>query len=227
MTTSQKNPALYVETVSGKFVDPCNPDPSTIDIADIAWSLSRISRFVGHTITTIPYNVAQHSIYVSDLLEQFLNDPFSFSTVQNVDIPELVRCWKRAEDSGSQKNELLLHALFHDAHEAYIGDMPSPIKKIPALRPVIKQIEHDLDAAIISKLELRPLSTDEEVLVKFGDKLAQSIEGYHFMPSRGRDWDLPKPPITLLQRFPAPLDALTSMRQFMNRFENIAGQGHN
>jgi hypothetical protein len=62
-----------LETVNGNIINPCNPDPNAIDIHDIAWALSRMPRFAGHTITEIPYTVAQHSIYVSEILENLFN----------------------------------------------------------------------------------------------------------------------------------------------------------
>lgn len=52
-------------TFSGKNFDPENPQPSQIDLLDIAVALSRISRFVGHTV--FPYSVAQHSMLVAQL----------------------------------------------------------------------------------------------------------------------------------------------------------------
>jgi hypothetical protein len=57
--------SAIIETVTGKFVDIENPNRDDINLVDIAWALSRISRFAGHTITPIPYTVAQHSVLVA------------------------------------------------------------------------------------------------------------------------------------------------------------------
>ena len=40
-----------IETVSGRYVDPEKPEYSDLLIDDMAWALSRTSRFAGHTIT--------------------------------------------------------------------------------------------------------------------------------------------------------------------------------
>ena len=48
-----------IETMTGKFVDLVNPDPATIDVRDIAWATSRMPRYVGHTISALPYTIGQ------------------------------------------------------------------------------------------------------------------------------------------------------------------------
>lgn len=56
----------WMRTISGKRVDFLNPDPNQIDINDIAHHLAHICRFNG----AVPehYSVAQHSVYVSQLV---------------------------------------------------------------------------------------------------------------------------------------------------------------
>jgi len=60
------------ETVSGKIIDLANPQVEDIDVKDIAWALSRINRYVGHTMSKLPYTVAQHSVEVSRYIEEML-----------------------------------------------------------------------------------------------------------------------------------------------------------
>ena len=90
-------PGPYLQTVSGRFVNPFDPDPEQIDIDDIARALANVCRFGGHTRHF--YSVAQHSVIVSRLVEERGGD---------------------IEDTFA--------ALMHDASEAYLGDMPHPIK---------------------------------------------------------------------------------------------------
>jgi len=52
-------------THSGVTIDIDCPDVELMDIGDIAWGLSRQARFGGHTMTSTPYSVAQHSIVMS------------------------------------------------------------------------------------------------------------------------------------------------------------------
>lgn len=229
-TTAQKKPltvslsddvSLQIETVSGKLVNPTAPTAESIGIKDIAWALSRIPRFAGHTITEIPYNVAQHSVYVSELIDSLFKHGINFAdTVEDFE-SILQAAGTIGHMNGGNYQDLLIKALIHDAHEAYIGDIPSPIKKIPELHETFKLIEMRLDHAILSKLGLDAVTENERRVIKWADKLAQAIEGYQFMPSRGLNWALPKPSLTLLQKFPAPMSPLESYELFLNRYEYL------
>lgn len=62
--------------------------------------------------TIRPYTVLEHSLMVFQLVEQHTSDP-----------------------------SLLLQALLHDATEAYIGDIPAPVKNaVPAIREFEKNV---------------------------------------------------------------------------------------
>ena len=210
--------SMMIETVSGKRVNVTCPDKNDIALDDIAWALSRIPRFAGHTITEIPYNVAQHSVYVASLAEAIFTG--SLPITLPTDVKKAVANIYQTQFNSS----VLIKAQLHDAHEAYTGDIPSPIKKIPELRDTFKLIEMRLDQAIFAKFNLSELSDDERLLIKFCDKLAQSIEGYQFMPSRGKEWNLPEPSLLLLQKFPAPTSPSESYKNFISHYEYLSDQ---
>ncbi len=88
-------PGPYLQTVSGRWVNPLDPDPDQLDIGDIARALANQPRFGGHC--RVFYSVAQHSVIVSELVEQRGGD---------------------AED--------VFAALMHDASEAYLGTCRTP-----------------------------------------------------------------------------------------------------
>jgi 5'-deoxynucleotidase YfbR-like HD superfamily hydrolase len=56
----------HVLTYTGRRVSLAAPDPASIDIRDIACSLSRLNRFCG--ATRLPVNVADHSLNVARFL---------------------------------------------------------------------------------------------------------------------------------------------------------------
>lgn len=56
-----------IQTYLGNYFDFEHPEDSKIDICDIAWSLSHLNRYNGHSM--VPYNVAQHSVHVSRLVK--------------------------------------------------------------------------------------------------------------------------------------------------------------
>ena len=220
LTVSQNDDddiSLQIETVSGLLINPTNPNAECISIHDIAWSLSRQPRFAGHTITQTPYNVAQHSVYVADLVLRILEDKQLYSTFLR-DISDFTDTHLFSIDTDEMKS-LYLKALLHDGHEAYTGDIPSPIKRIPELTETLKLMEMKLDHAIRTKFELEELTECEKILIKYSDKLAQAIEAYQFMPSRGLNWNLPKPSLEMLQEFPAPLSPMESYQKFIKAYE--------
>ncbi len=85
-------------TYTGKWFDILKPDPSLIDLLDIAGALSKLCRFGGHCRKF--YSVAEHSIWAAELMRQRIGTD-----------PVLIR-W----------------ALLHDASEAYVVDIPRPAK---------------------------------------------------------------------------------------------------
>jgi hypothetical protein len=89
----------WIQTFSGRKFDFEDPRAEDVHIADIAHALSLIPRFAGHT--EFPYSVAQHSLFVADIVERCLGRP-----------------------------EFALEALLHDAPEAYYGDITRPMKAL-------------------------------------------------------------------------------------------------
>lgn len=88
-------------THSGKWVDLLNPDPTTIEIEDIAHHLSLICRYAG----AVPrhYSVAEHSLIMLEMAMKGLNN-LTLTPLQ------------------------LLHVLLHDSPEAYLGDIIRSLK---------------------------------------------------------------------------------------------------
>src|SRR6478735_5347699 len=115
----------FLQTVSGRRVNPFDPDPSQLDIGDIARALGNLCRFGGHS--RVFYSVAQHSVIVSELVEQRGGD---------------------VED--------VFAALMHDAAEAYLGDMPHPIKHRSPLGAAFREAEAGLEATIRERFKIKP-----------------------------------------------------------------------
>jgi uncharacterized protein len=118
-------PGPYLQTVSGRWVNPFEPDPDQLDPGDIARALANQCRFGGHC--RVFYSVAQHSVIVSQLVEERGGD---------------------AEESFA--------ALMHDAAEAYLGDMPHPLKHRSPLGAAFKAAEDHLERAIRDRFRIKP-----------------------------------------------------------------------
>lgn len=91
---------------TGGSIDPLNPDPDDIDIENIARGLSKICRFTGQLKPEREfYSVAQHSV--------------------------LATKWAMADTECLYKGfkyAAYLSILLHDASEAYLNDISSPVK---------------------------------------------------------------------------------------------------
>lgn len=119
----------WIITYTGVEFWPLDPRVEDVNIEDISVSLSRLARFTGHTIFT--YTVAQHSIYVSEVLF------------------ERYKCPK-----------LALKGLLHDATEAYTNDINRPLKKLDVFS-FFRDIEKHLQNVIYKKFELYSIARDE------------------------------------------------------------------
>lgn len=138
----------YIETYSGRRFYFLEPEADSIDITDIAHSLSLQCRYTGHCRNF--YSVAEHSILVSNLLP--------------------VR--------------LKLAGLLHDASEAYLTDVASPIK--PHLSEYTT-IEDNIHEKVFEKYGV-DLNLNDRHFLKQADLLALQIEAYYLVKSRGKGW---------------------------------------
>lgn len=111
-----------MEIRNGVFFDVLNPDTSKIGITTIAHALSRQARFGGHPFRTI--SVAEHSYWASIMIDAGM--------IVSRHEADLIR----------------LQALLHDATEAFLVDVPSPVKR---LLPRYYEIEAGLARAIGDK----------------------------------------------------------------------------
>jgi uncharacterized protein len=150
-------PGPYLQTVSGRWVNPFDPDPDQLDAGDIARALANQCRFGGHS--RVFYSVAQHSVIVSELVEQRGGD---------------------ADD--------VFAALMHDASEAYLGDMPHPIKHRSPLGAAFKAAEEHLEAALRERFRIKadvPEIKRADRALLATERRAFSAEDWHWPELKG------------------------------------------
>lgn len=121
MTVTNRSLVTSIETYCGHYVDYLDPRADQIELADVARGLANTCRFAGQV--TRFFGVAEHAVYVSEVAEY---------------------------EMGVGDRELLLAALHHDSHEAYLGDWPSPLKYVFD-SDLLKDLAHRFDLAVAEK----------------------------------------------------------------------------
>lgn len=169
MTRELKHPNMALS--GGGVLEILDPNLDDINLEDISWGLARQCRFAGQIRRDIEfYSVAQHSVQVAIEIIKHCNF-YGYS---------------------SQKKQLLtIEALLHDATEAYIADVISPLKRTEHFHGY-KAVEAGLDVAIRQKFSL-PLRMSPEV--KHADMVMLATEKRDVMQEGiATDWgDLPEP----------------------------------
>ena len=154
-------PPTATETASGIFFDLANPLAEDVNMHDIELGLEREWRFSRQinkdpAWRTMP-NVALHCVFVQYIMTMFF-------PIEN--------------------NLMMLHALLHDAHEGYTGDISTPMKIVIG-DDRVNRIADRIDVAIYEKLGLPLPNEREKIFIKKADRIALKIEASLYLPSKG------------------------------------------
>jgi len=181
-------------TVSGVEFYPLDPRPEEILIQDIAHALSHMCRFAGHVRAF--YSVGDHSVLVARrVMEHWGNRP-------------------GREHAG-------LAGLLHDGSEAYMVDVPRPIKRL-AFMGQYRTHETVLQHHINKKFGVE-MSPELEELVHLADNEVLATEKRDLMPhtswegKRLRPWALPP----ALDYTIVPLSPLEGRERFFALFNEL------
>jgi hypothetical protein len=181
-------PGPFIQTLSGRRVNPLDAAVEDIDPGDIANALANLCRFGGHSKAF--YSVAQHSVIVADLLER----------------------------QGDATPDELMAALLHDAAEAYLGDVPHPVKHRSELGAQFRQAEKRLEAVINARFDL-PEASDR---IKPIDRALLATERRIFSMVTWRWPELDG--ITPLDIEIEPWSPARAREEFARRYEELAAR---
>jgi 5'-deoxynucleotidase YfbR-like HD superfamily hydrolase len=148
----------WMQTFRGNRFNPDDPAHTKFEIEDIAHALSNLCRYGGHCKRF--YSVAEHSVLVADIVA--------------------------ATPGATLEDEIW--ALMHDATEAYLTDLPTPIK---ARLPKYKAIEAEVAAQIQISLGLPGLARwrgDLPPIVHHADRVALVTEAAQLLNGDLTDW---------------------------------------
>ncbi|GMU63173.1 MAG: hypothetical protein AMXMBFR34_49360 [Myxococcaceae bacterium] len=173
-----------IQTASGRWVDPLAPEPAALVIEDVAYALSQLARFGGHARLSddgFSWTVALHSVEVARRLER-AGQP-----------REVVRC-----------------GLMHDATEAYLVDVPRPVKRRLSDYAALEDALWRALAQRFALPEVMPAAVHQ------ADTDQLYVEAFHFMSG----WDVP----AALQAEPRPrvLPAAEARALFLAEFARLS-----
>lgn len=179
-----------VETASGKFVNTHEPDPSTIDIEDMAWALSRQARMAGHSTTEEIYSIAQHAVFCTTLVELLSVEDDHWPVIDSLMNYATKHLTAEEIYAALEDPSTLMHVLLHDNAEAYLTDIPSPVKRNLHISKGYNELEEKMDAAIYKACGIPEITPAQKIIVRWADLAALKIEAHYMIPSRGVDWNL-------------------------------------
>lgn len=198
----------YIQMRSGRYYH-YGSDANFVSVKDIADHLSKINRFAGATSEF--YSVAQHSVFVSELVE---------------------------DDGGDA--ETIKRALFHDAHEALMSDLPTPFHRYVVSKMKTFVLERygeitDFDAIKITKDEMdrdifrsiglsaaTPL--DQKQAIKRADNIALVTEAAQLVNSSAH-W-LREVGVEASTRVLIPLSPEAAKHDFLRRYREIESKNY-
>ncbi|QHJ77666.1 MAG: hypothetical protein [Bacteriophage sp.] len=165
------------------IIDLLNPKESDVDFAFIAQALSRIPRFNGLTGHYGTYSVAQHCVIGADAIHVATKD-----------------------------KELALRFLLHDAHEAFLSDIPRPVQKCfgSDFSEQLEALKSKWDEVIYRKFGLKPPSlSDKKDPIHVMDDLMLAYEFQRFFPQHLKQWPDNEIIISPIEKFNEPIVADT------------------
>lgn len=162
----------WILTGMGQRIDYMNPEPSQITILDIANNCGNLCRFTGSTSQF--YSVAQHSLFVGAIVHDMLKGELTAEEMETAAFYDQI-----------------LAAVLHDASEAYINDLASPLKQ--CMGGKYGWIENGLTKAIFERYGVDIQYKNN--IVKDADNIAVMHERHYLLPKH-KDWVVDESMIT-------------------------------
>lgn len=123
------------------------------------------------------------------IMHRFSNDPRSLTVHQHRHLVSKMAFYHGAPPS------IVDWCLHHDDHEAAIGDIPGPLKKLISQETdILIRIEDRLDRAICSARGVPFPDLEVRQQTHLYDKAAETVEWVHHMGQPRADWNAKTPP---------------------------------
>lgn len=154
-----------IQTWSGVAFEPLNPRVEDVRVEDIAHSLSLICRFNGHCARH--YSVAEHSLWA--MCVEWAETNAVAHRYETWRLEDALEAFLNECEYGDSSPTLAIELLCHDRGEAYLCDLPRPIKQLKEAAFYVKA-EHDVDLITRQALHLPTvMAVEHDALVKAVD----------------------------------------------------------
>jgi hypothetical protein len=184
----------WICTFTGKRFYPAAPCVADFDARDIAHSLSMQCRYNGHVGRF--YSVAEHCLIMCEEIAYRFDFNLPWAKCLNL------QKW----------------ALVHDAPEAYLGDLPYPLKQLPEFA-FFRELEAKYPPLLASWLGLEGSTEPQEV--KALDLEIVASEATKLYHERHPDWILPATPTERLLSRIQGLSPAEAERAYLARFRSF------
>lgn len=183
-----KKKSFFLQTRAGHSFYPKEGKISTVTIEDIAHALSNLCRYNGHCRKF--YSVAEHSVLVAKIIRHI---------------------WPHDKNA-------IWAGLLHDATEAYVGDVTTPLKiTMPQFMALEDKVARQIAKTFKIKWNKRTVER-----VKIADMIALSTEA-HKLFTDVSEWSSIEnfDPLPELLHHSFPVEPTAAKRLFIREFERI------
>lgn len=147
----------------------------------LSWHLENIPRFNGASSF---FSVAQHSVLCLKIIQELrlVNPGTNTSTINLIDGNHHIASTPR----------LYLHTLLHDAHEAILGDITSPVEAALGsfCRAEIKQLKEKIQNDILVQFDILPPTQEESNIIEIIDLMALWLEKENLFHKISMPWSI-------------------------------------
>jgi len=169
MTLEAPRRGQWQQTFTGRAFWPLDARAEEIDVRDIAHALACQNRFAGHT--RIPYSVGEHSVRCARYVRDRFRARYPHASLEH-------------------ERQAVFAALLHDATEAYLVDLPRPVKvEMPDYRHAEARL-----AGVVEAWAGLPRGALEWAIVREADEALLATEKRDLLGPSQRPWGrLPTP----------------------------------
>lgn len=186
----------WLETYTHARWEVDSPETYRYTTVEIAHALARLCRYAGHTPHL--YSVAQHSLAVYTAL---------------------------ASTPHATDRRLMLAALLHDASEAYLVDVPAPIKRLPIMegyRALEARVQHAILSAFLPAPEVERCL--HHPAIAWADLAVLQRERLSIVRAKYPWGDLPEPASESMWTSPEPLEIDFVERAFRIHLDQVSAE---